>query len=173
MKVIGFAVGIVFAAQVMGCSLALTSEGSVKANPVYAAKLGPSDDDKKSCRDHQSSHKTWGGLAAGAGFLAGTGGVGTLALKGDGGKVAVGIISILVGAFSAVSTFEASDEAKSFADEHCSDVLHPPQGGGAPPPTMPPPPVAPPAPPPAAAPPVPSPLPAATAKPAPPVTSDK
>jgi hypothetical protein len=85
----------------------------------------------KECEDIDSSFTLWGGIAAGTGFLAGTGGVGTLAtLKTDemgktdkGTSTILGISSLVVGTISAISVFVSQRKANRFSDRGCSEVL--------------------------------------------------
>lgn len=77
------------------------------------------------CEGYDTGYTAAGAVAAGAGFLAGAGGVSTLGFddKDQDARVGIGIASLAVGTLSAVVTFIASNQAKNFAEHDCPDVF--------------------------------------------------
>lgn len=117
-----------------GC-LGLRSDRPPPAWAVDSYNLSPGEKEAK-CDDLNSSGTLWGGMAAGGAVVAGgIGGLASLATKKADGTIdadvqlGMGITSLIVGAFSATSTYLASRYGQDFNKAGCGS---PPQGSNPP-----------------------------------------
>jgi len=71
------------------------------------------------CESYDSNYALWGGVAAGAGALAGMNGLVTTLPDDEGARLALGISTLVVGGVSATSVFLSQHYAKRYT-EHCT-----------------------------------------------------
>ncbi len=92
--------------------VAIFTQGCASLRP---ASIPSGKEESQTCIDIDDEYITWGGIAAGAGFLAGSGGI-TAALANDQApRLAVGMASLGVGLASVMSSWFSNQYAAEYA----------------------------------------------------------
>lgn len=107
-----------------GCFFTLPEAESRSAKVATMSATGPKTEYVKECKSSRSWHSFWSITAASAGFLTGSGGVGTLAYKDNGvARDRIAAASIGLGLVGIIAASAAAVTAGNYAEDGCPAIL--------------------------------------------------
>jgi hypothetical protein len=80
-------------------------------------------DRAEACRKLRSSHNTYSAASAATAVLAGAGGLSTIPISDDNGKLGIAISALVVGAASAFLTSKTASKARDYAEDKCPEFI--------------------------------------------------
>jgi hypothetical protein len=80
-------------------------------------KLGAAPPLSERCQSLDSTHRTWGAVAKGSGFLAGVSGLGAIPDTSQELRIGLAVGAVTMGAVAVTSVFVSEDAASSFVRE--------------------------------------------------------
>lgn len=116
---------IVLAFALVGCTPALYPPASAR----FGGSIRPGDafvPTQAECESLDSEHRTWGGVALGASSISGLSGLATgLDSGSSGGRLALGLSSLIVAGIAAAAGYVSSSAASDFVAQGCGGPLSP------------------------------------------------